>query len=173
MKTLFDRDIYDNFTENLLVNTQRFLWIATANIKMTVVRFKNRFVPFPDIMSILINRGVGIRIIHSELPSAPFRQRYDKIDNKGQLSSSVEFLYCPRMHAKIFIVDGIFGLIGSANLTGAGIGVKARNKRNFEVGLLLENEMETRPFMEYFDTIWMGDQCKDCRRKDICPGPLC
>lgn len=154
------------------MNTKRFLWIATANIKMTVVRFRNRFVPFPDIMSMMSDRGVSIRIIHAELPSGPFRQRYDKIDQNSRLSSCVEFLYCPRMHAKLFIVDGVYALVGSSNLTGAGMGAKAKHKRNFEVGILFENETDTKPFMEYFDQLWMGGHCKDCGRRDVCPGPL-
>ena len=172
MKTLFDRQIYEQFTEPILVNARQFLWIATANIKMTLVRFKNRFISFPDMMAIMIGRGVAIRIIHAELPSGPFRQRYDRIDQKGRLSSSVEFLFCPRTHAKLFIIDGVHTLVGSSILTGAGMGAKASNKRNFEVGLLAENVEESRPFVEYFDNLWMGGHCKDCGRKDICPGPL-
>lgn len=139
---------------------------------MTVVRFKNRFIPFPDMMAIMVDRGVSIRIIHAELPSGPFRQRYDKIDTNGRLSSCVEFLYCPRMHAKLFIVDGLYALVGSSNLTGAGMGAKSAGKRNFEVGFLAENADETRQFMEYFDRIWMGVDCKQCGRRDVCPGPL-
>lgn len=154
------------------MNARRYLWIATANIKMTVVRYANRFVSFPDIMSIMIDRGVAIRIIHAELPSGPFRQRYDRIDTKSRLSSCVEFLHCPRMHAKIFIVDGTHALVGSSNLTGAGMGAKARDKRNFEVGILFENDIETKPYVEYFDHLWIGGQCKDCGRRGICPAPL-
>lgn len=128
--------------------------------------------PFPDMMSVLVDRGVSIRIIHAELPSAPFRQRYDRIDVNGRLSSSVEFLYCPRMHAKLFIVDGVYTLTGSSNLTGAGMGAKSGKKRNFEVGILYETVEETKPFVEYFDNIWMGGHCRECGRRDICPGPL-
>ncbi len=172
MKTLFDREIYEVFTEPVLVNAKHFLWIATANIKMTLVGYKGRFISFPDLMSIMVDRGVSIRIIHAELPSGPFRQRYDRIDTNGRLSSCVEFLYCPRMHAKIFIVDGTHALVGSSNLTGAGLGAKSGKKRNFEVGILFEGSHETRPFMDYFDNLWMGEHCKGCGRRDVCPGPL-
>ena len=75
------------------------------------------------------------------------------------------------MHAKIFIVDGTMGLVGSPNLTGAGIGAKSQAKRNFEIGLLFEGEQETRPFMEYFDYVWMGGHCPECGRRDMCPAP--
>jgi phosphatidylserine/phosphatidylglycerophosphate/cardiolipin synthase-like enzyme len=171
MKILFDRAIYEQFTETYLAKATRFIWIATANIKATGLRYKNRFVSFVDLMAILANKGVAFRIIHAELPSRPFRQRYDQLDSKGLLSSNVEFLHCIRMHAKIFIVDGTTALVGSPNLTGAGIGAKGQDKRNFETALLLEGESETRPFVDYFDGIWMGSPCPGCKRRDICPAP--
>ena len=48
---------------------------------------------FVDIMATLVNRGVAFRIIHAEIPSRPFRERYDQLDTKGQLSAGVEFLH--------------------------------------------------------------------------------
>ena len=171
MKTLWDRDILEKFSQEHLVNAKRFVWIATANIKMTFLRYKSKFVSFPDLMAILINSGVSFRIIHSEAPSKPFRDRYERIDTKGGLSAGVEFLQCPRMHAKIFIVDGSSALVGSANLTGAGIGAKSSRNRNFEVGFFLEGQNAVEPFMNYFDFIWMGGHCRQCGHRQICPCP--
>ncbi len=171
MKTLFDREIYEQFTETRLVRAARFVWIATANVKGTGVRYRNRFVSFVDLMAILGNSGVAFRIIHSELPSRPFRQRYEQLDTKGRISASVEFLHCIRMHSKIFIVDGVTALVGSANLTGAGIGAKGKAKRNFETAFLFEGEEECLPFVNYFDNIWMGAECPNCNRRDLCPAP--
>lgn len=171
MKTLWDRDIFEKFSETHLCKAEHFVWIATANIKMTFVRYKSKFISFPDLMAVLINRGVTFRIIHAEAPSRPFRDRYERIDLKGKLSAGVEFLQCPRMHAKIFIVDGTVALVGSANLTGAGIGAKSSRKRNFEVGFLIEDRHTVEPFVNYFDLIWMGGHCSDCGHREICPGP--
>jgi phosphatidylserine/phosphatidylglycerophosphate/cardiolipin synthase-like enzyme len=171
MKTLLNRQIYEEFTQSRLVTAQRFVWIATANIKATGLSYRNRFISFPDLMAILVNRGVFFRIIHAELPSRPFRDRYEHLDSKGSLSAGVEFLQCIRMHAKIFIVDGEAALVGSPNLTGAGIGAKSHMKRNFEVGFLFEGEEETLPFLNYFDEIWMGDPCRSCRLRTVCPAP--
>jgi phosphatidylserine/phosphatidylglycerophosphate/cardiolipin synthase-like enzyme len=171
MKILWDRDIFERFSQTHLCNAERFVWIATANIKMTFLRYKGRFITFPDLMASLINRGVSIRIIHAESPSKPFRDRYERIDTKGGLSAGVEFLQCPRMHAKIFIVDGAVTLAGSPNLTGAGIGAKSAAKRNFELGFLFEDQQSTEPFVNYFDYIWMGGQCPNCGRREICPCP--
>lgn len=171
MNTLLDRDIFEKFSATHLCDAKSFIWIATANIKMTLVKYKSRFVSFPDLMSILVRKGVSFRIIHSELPSKPFRERYETIDQKGRLSAGVEFLQCPRMHAKLFIVDGSMAMVGSANLTGAGIGAKSARKRNFEIAFLIEGDDRVEPFMNYFDFIWMGGHCADCGQRSICPGP--
>lgn len=171
MITLLDRDIYDKFTRTHLTQARRFVWIATANIKSTGLLYQRRFVSFVDMMAILVNRGVSIRVIHSELPSAPFRARYEQLDAKGQLSAGVEFLHCIRMHAKIFIVDGTVALVGSPNLTGAGIGAKGDGNRNFEVAFLLQGREETEPFVNYFDNVWMGASCGQCGRRELCPAP--
>jgi phosphatidylserine/phosphatidylglycerophosphate/cardiolipin synthase-like enzyme len=171
MIPLLDRAIYEKFTLTHLAHARRFVWIATANIKSTGLLFQRRFVSFVDLMAILVNRGVSIRVIHAELPSAPFRSRYEQLDAKGQLSAGVEFLHCIRMHAKVFIVDGTVALVGSPNLTGAGIGAKSDANRNFEIAFLFEGAEETEPFMNYFDNVWMGASCTKCGRRDICPAP--
>jgi len=168
---LTDRQIYEQFTLKHLVKARRFVWIATANIKATGLLFQGRFITFVDLMALLVNRGVGFRIIHAEIPSKPFRARYDQIDSKGTLSAGVEFLHCIRMHAKIFIVDGETAFVGSPNLTGAGIGAKGDAKRNFEIGFLLDTEEETATLMDYFDYVWMGGPCPACGLRDICPAP--
>jgi phosphatidylserine/phosphatidylglycerophosphate/cardiolipin synthase-like enzyme len=171
MRILIDREIYEQFTEPYLVNAKSLLWIATANIKGTMIRYRDRFASIADVFAAIIDQGAAIRIIHSELPSLAFQKRYEALDSEGRLSAGLEFLHCIRMHSKIFVVDETAALVGSANLTGAGVGAKAANRRNFEVGFLFEGEREVRPFMNYFDYIWMGGHCPDCGRRDICPAP--
>lgn len=171
MILLRDREIYKQFTATHLVQAEKFIWIATANIKGTGLLYRGRFMSFVDFMAVLVNRGVSFRVIHAELPSAPFRTRYEQLDERGQLSAGVEFLHCIRMHSKIFIVDARVALVGSPNLTGAGIGAKSDKNRNFEMAFLFEGEEETAPFMDYFDLLWMGASCGDCGRRDLCPAP--
>ncbi len=171
MKTLVDISIYETFTRNHLTRAKQFIWISTANIKATGLVLGSTFMSFPDFMALMVRKGVTFRIIHSELPSSPFRERYEQLDKNGMLSAGVEFLFCMRMHAKMFIVDGKTALVGSANLTGAGIGSKSANKRNFELGFLFEGDNETRPFVEYFDNIWMGAKCQTCAFRSTCSAP--
>jgi phosphatidylserine/phosphatidylglycerophosphate/cardiolipin synthase-like enzyme len=171
MTPLRDREIYERFTVTHMGQARKFVWIATANIKATGLLYRGKFMSFVDLMAVSVNRGVSFRVIHAELPSAPFRTRYEQLDERGQLSAGVEFLHCIRMHAKLFIVDGKVALVGSPNLTGAGIGAKAAGTRNFEIAFLFEGESETAPFMDYFDNLWMGEPCGDCGRRNLCPAP--
>jgi hypothetical protein len=62
--------------------------------------------------------------------------------------------------------------LGSANLTGAGLGAKADGKRNFELGIWTESATLIDAVMEQFNTLWEGRRCQSCRRKDVCPVPL-
>ena len=52
---------------------------------------------------------------------------------------SVRRVLCPRVHFKMFVFDCKEVYIGSANLTGAGIGMKAEGTRNFEAGILTDD----------------------------------
>ena len=62
--------------------------------------------------------------------------------------------------------------IGSANLTGAGLGMKAETTRNFEAGILTDDPEIVEQAMNQFDDVWIGKHCKTCKRKDICIDPI-
>jgi len=57
--------------------------------------------------------------------------------------------------------------VGSANLTGAGMGMKSPRKRNFEAGILTDDPEMVEAAIEQFDNVWMGKFCKDCGRREI------
>ncbi|MBO7619229.1 MAG: hypothetical protein J6T06_01860, partial [Victivallales bacterium] len=62
---------------------------------------------------------------------------------------------------------------GSANLTGAGLGVKSDNRRNFENGVLTDEPSLVEPLAEQFDSVWRGACYVKCGRKKFCgDGPL-
>jgi phosphatidylserine/phosphatidylglycerophosphate/cardiolipin synthase-like enzyme len=79
---------------------------------------------------------------------------------------------CPRVHFKHIIIDGKFAYSGSANLTGAGLGMKGENTRNFEAGFITTDPETVKSIMDQFDEVWMGKHCKKCRRKDYCSDPI-
>ena len=62
--------------------------------------------------------------------------------------------------------------LGSANLTGAGLGAKAEARRNFELGVWTEPPALIDSVLEHFNALWEGRRCQSCQRKDVCPVPL-
>ena len=81
-------------------------------------------------------------------------------------------LLCPRVHFKMMVFDGKESYIGSANLTGAGIGMKGDGTRNFEAGILTDDPEIVGQAMNQFDEVWMGKHCKNCKRRDFCSDPI-
>jgi len=70
------------------------------------------------------------------------------------------------------LVDGGWLYLGSANLTGAGLGAKGDKRRNFELGVWTESSSLIDAVSEEFNQLWEGRHCQSCDRKDICPVPL-
>ena len=91
--------------------------------------------------------------------------QYDRYRN---LSQGLERMLCPRVHLKCAVVDGEFAYTGSANLTGAGVGAKSARRRNFESGIITDEQTIVSRVMEQFDAIWRGSHCRDCDRKEYC-----
>jgi phosphatidylserine/phosphatidylglycerophosphate/cardiolipin synthase-like enzyme len=83
----------------------------------------------------LARDGVQIRIIHASPPSRNFEQ---SLEGQRDLMPAMEMVICPRVHFKAVIVDGLWAFTGSANFTGAGMGVKSERRRNFELGMLFD-----------------------------------
>jgi phosphatidylserine/phosphatidylglycerophosphate/cardiolipin synthase-like enzyme len=73
---------------------------------------------------------------------------------------------------KAVIVDGKRAFLGSANLTGAGMGAKSTTRRNFECGMMVDSKETVGGLMEMFDQIFIGEHCIKCDRRDVCPDPI-
>ena len=146
------------------------LWIGTADIKDLYVKSGLNTEPFLGVIANLIKKGVEIRLIHAKEPGKAFREDFDKYPI---LRSMLERVLCPRVHFKMIIVDGQLAYIGSANLTGAGMGMKSSNRRNFEAGIFTDDMTLIEAAMEQFDSVWRGEHCKKCGRKDFCSDPIC
>ena len=149
--------------------------------------------PFLALVSQLIRRGVEVRLIHAKEPGPNFREDFDKYPI---LYDRLERVLCPRVHFKIIVFDCKEVYVGSANLTGAGIGMKAETTRNFEAGILTDDpeiveqamngrSSERQPSLlkdvrvvrdedevNQFDNVWIGKHCKSCKRRDFCPYPI-
>lgn len=160
-----NKDIYNKVICGRIGKARKFLWIATADIKDLHVQKNNKMVPFLEILSDLVAKHVEIRLLHAKEPGPAFRKDFDKYPN---LINGIERILCPRVHIKTVIIDGAFAYAGSANLTGAGMGAKSENKRNFEAGLITNDKMIIGKIMEQFDSIWRGTHCNLCKRKKYC-----
>lgn len=154
------------------------VWIATANLKELLVedprataRSRDRFHSVLEVFSALAQQKVELRILHAAPPSGPFRRSFDR---RARLyEGGLELRQCPRVHLKTVIVDGRLCYLGSANWTGAGLGAKGEGRRNFEVGMLTEDEDVIDQVQAMYEAIWSGRMCKACKlRNSGCEAPL-
>ena len=150
-------------------NVKHSLWIGTADIKDLYIEIGNEKKPFLALIAQLIKKGVEVRLIHAKEPGPNFREDFDKYPI---LYDGVERALCPRVHFKMIVYDCRVVYIGSANLTGAGIGMKGDDKRNFEAGILTDEPIVVKDVMNQFDEVWMGKHCKKCKRRDFCADPI-
>ena len=163
-----NEDHYDLVIEKIK-SVKKTLWIGTADIKDLYVKTGNSTKPLLEILSDLAKSGVEIRLIHAKEPGKVFREDFDKYPI---LIEGMERVICPRVHFKIIIFDLKTAYVGSANLTGAGLGMKGSNTRNFEAGVLSSNKEFVKQASQQFDQVWMGAHCKDCKRKQYCGDPI-
>ena len=160
-----DEEIYKRVILDMVFGAQKFLWIGTSDLKDLHVHKGKKMVPFLEILSNLVDRGVTIRLIHAKEPGPAFRNDFDRCPN---LITGMERIQCPRVHFKTIVVDGKIAYSGSANLTGAGMGARSPNRRNFEAGFITKDPEIVKQIMEQFDLIWMGKRCVECQRKEFC-----
>ncbi len=165
---IFGSDHYNKVLSRV-ASVKRSLWIGTADIKDLYVNVGTQTKPFLAVLAQLIKKGVEVRLIHAKEPGPAFREDFDKYP---ALFEGLERVLCPRVHFKILVFDGQEAYIGSANLTGAGIGMKGDDTRNFEAGILTDNPELVEQAMNQFDEVWIGKHCKTCKRKDYCGDPI-
>ncbi len=145
---------------------KRLLWIATADLKdLYVKKSEKTVVPLLHILNDLVKKDVEVRLIHAKEPGQAFREDFDKYP---ALWGGMERLLCPRVHMKIIVMDSNWVYVGSANLTGAGMGMKSSANRNFEAGILTDEPGFIDSAMSHFDSIWEGTHCQKCGRKEFC-----
>lgn len=172
MKFISDGEHYSLLIENGILKAQRRIWIATANVKDVHIPRGNRgSSPLLGHLERLQRNGVCIRLLHGARPSALFLNTLH-LHSELHSGEGFEMQQCPRVHSKIIIVDNRFAYIGSANLTGAGMGARSEKRRNFETGFITEEPEKIAEIEEYFDRIWMGEYCLGCGRRNLCPLPF-
>ncbi len=165
LEFLTDSQIYHRVILQEIPKARKFLWLATSGLKDLYIEDGKRMTPFLKLLSELIEKGVSVRLIHAGEPGPTFRRDFDRYPN---LIDGLERMMCPRAHFKSVIVDGVLAYSGSANLTGAGLGAKSDNRRNFEAGFVTDDRQMVGRIMAQFDDLWMGKHCLECKRKKYC-----
>ena len=170
LELLTGRELYASVVLDKLAKARESVWISTANVKAMFVEQGGKFVSVLELFSKLEKRGVELRLLHAELPSRPFRAAFDR--KKRLVEGGLELKICPRVHFKAVIVDGAWVYLGSANLTGAGLGAKDEHRRNFEVGIVSEDFDVIDRTTALFNSVWSGAECGPCKLREVCPDPL-
>lgn len=150
-------------------NATSFVWIGTADIKDLHVHYKRGVQSFLHILDCLAKKKVAIRLLHAKEPGINLRKSFDKYP---LLWENMERQLCPRVHFKHIVIDGKFAYTGSANLTGAGLGIKSAGTRNFESGFVTTNPEIVNAIMNQFDDVWIGKYCENCKRREFCNDPI-
>jgi phosphatidylserine/phosphatidylglycerophosphate/cardiolipin synthase-like enzyme len=160
----FDRVVRDG-----MLKAGISLDIATADFKamLVPVEGRRRARSIVEMLCRLADGGVEIRLLHGGVPSGAALQEL-----RRKLPAGIAIRRCPRLHAKAVIVDCGSMYVGSANLTGAGLGAKAVGKRNFELGVWTRSPALIDAVLDEFNALWEGRHCPSCRRRDVCPVPL-
>lgn len=168
VKFITNEDLYQEAIRPV-ADAKDFVWIGTADIKDLHVHHKSSVQSFLAVLDNLARKKVSIRLLHAKEPGENFRSSFDKYP---LLWKNMERQLCPRVHFKHIIIDGKFAYSGSANLTGAGLGIKSENTRNFEAGFVTTDSALVQSIMNQFDEVWMGKFCKACKRKEYCTDPI-
>lgn len=142
-----------------MTEVEHSLKIATANLKNFNVYVesggKSEQLRLCDFFLSLVKRGVHVQVVCMK----PFVfYNYTK-ENCPQLLDNplFELRYNENNHMKLFIFDDECAYIGSANITGAAIGRRAKGNRNHEAGMLVCCDMLEAP-LNHFEKVW-NDPC--------------
>jgi phosphatidylserine/phosphatidylglycerophosphate/cardiolipin synthase-like enzyme len=173
-----DRAHYHEVVMGAIARARVSVWISTANVKGvrveapigTRARARKEYVSVLSLFDGLAARGVELRLLHAGVPSRAFRA--DLAKQKRLVKGGLALRRCPRVHLKMIAVDGALLYLGSANFTGAGLGAKGDRRRNFEAGVLTDDDVLLDEMQGVFDGIWTGKECPRCALRSVCPAPI-
>src|SRR4051794_40182988 len=140
---------------NGMARAQISLDIMTADFKAMLVPLGRKGAKAKSVVELfrsLARKGVEIRLLHAGTPSGPALSELKKISTEE--GGKLTIRRCPRLHAKAVVIDARAMYLGSANLTGAGLGAKGADKRNFEMGVWTEAAPLIETVLGEFNQLW-------------------
>lgn len=162
---------YDQVILGGIKAAEKSVLIATANIKNVMVRRLKRYFSIIEVFAGLCQRGVDVKILHAQRPSGPFLEAMHKHPELEQ--EHFDMRLCARNHMKLVSIDHHTLYLGSANFTGAGLGLRSAERHNFEMGMVIHDQDMIRNASDIFYDIWTGRMCKKCAfRGRSCRLPL-
>jgi len=163
-------ELYQRVLVETMLHARSAVWVATANVKDCQIELDGQFRSIVEGFARLCERGVEVRLLHSGVPSAAFLGSL----KEANLARHPNFKMrrCQRVHFKAILVDDEHLFLGSANLTGAGLGAKSAKRRNFELGILTQDPAMIPQVAQLYHRIWEGLLCPDCGRRNVCYVPL-
>lgn len=170
VELIYDKEHFSQVVRDGMLKAKTSITIATADFKamMVPVGTGRRSESIVSVLHRLADKGVETRLLHAGVPSGPAIRQLKLAKGKG-----VTVRRCPRLHGKTVIIDCETMYLGSANLTGAGLGAKGDTRRNFEWGIWTKSSELIDSVQENFDALWEGHHCDACSLgKEYCPVPL-
>lgn len=159
----------------LVLGARRSLFLSTANAKDVRVpapvgtrdRARGRYVSLLGLLAERVRDGLELRFLHAGALSRPFRASLARWPALARCLRA-----CPRVHMKMIAKDGERLYLGSANFTGAGLGERGDERRNFELGVVTSDDVLLDAAQARFDRIWRGAECGACKVRGECPEPI-
>lgn len=159
-----------------IAKARRSVDLMTADLKAMLVPELGMGRNAPSILAVLADlakRGVEVRLLHAGVPSSAALAQLKRLAKRvGGMHAGLSLRRCPRLHAKAIVIDAEQMYLGSANLTGAGLGAKGDRRRNFELGVWTHEPAMIDAVLDHFNALWEGHECETCGRRDVCPEPL-
>lgn len=168
MKLYVDEEIFDGAVRRGILEAEHSLRLATATLKnFRIATGRRRSQSLVTTLVKLARKGVDVRLLHAGIPSGDFRAEIEDIEPE-----TFGVRRCVRVHFKAIVIDSKRLVMGSANLTGAGVGLKSARRRNFELAAEIDDAAAVDRVSELFDAIWDGTLCQTCDRREVCYAPL-
>lgn len=172
IRLLLNDEVYDSVIEHGLAEARHSVWIATANVKNLMMAIGGAQVRSSlDLFEEMSSKGINVRLLHSGVPSGPFLKAL-RSHEKQLAGGHFIMKRCVRIHLKCVLIDNRLLYMGSANFTGAGLGMKGKTRRNFEAGILTDEDEIMDRIADVYESIWDGKLCPKCGRKEQCIVPL-